>query len=82
MDKQRHVSNNYLYKSIYVCHVSVININKKYTLKCSQLIPPIFKLGPLNMTLKCPVAKKYLGENCFYCIKCPVANSLAALMRK
>ena len=25
---------------------------------------------------------KYLRENCYHCIKCSVANSLAALMRK
>ena len=26
--------------------------------------------------------EKYLGENCYYCIKCSVANSLTALIRK
>ena len=26
--------------------------------------------------------KKYLRESCYYCIKCSVANSLAALMWK
>ena len=26
--------------------------------------------------------EKYLGENCYHHIKCSIANSLAALMRK
>ena len=39
-------------------------------------------IGTCSIRTRMMETQKYLKENCYHCIECSVANSLAALMRK